>query len=96
MFNPVRSYCKAYHLRDLRQFPDWQPQVRDTLPTLADDSIVYLWDDFTVAASPIQRDQVLFADVTPQWQAFCTETLHFAIPDDVRPLVTTASETPAQ
>ncbi len=85
MSNSVRSYCKAYHLRDLKQFSGWQEQQREQAPPLPDDSVVYLWDDFTVAISPIHHDQVLFADVSPQWQAFCTETLHFAIPDDLRP-----------
>jgi hypothetical protein len=80
----VRSYCKAYHLRDLRAFPGWHEQSNERLPPLNDDSIVYLSDDYKVVASPIQQDPVLFADVTPQWQTFCTETLHFVIPDDVR------------
>lgn len=92
MFNPVRSYCKAYHLRDLRQFRGWQEQPSEHAPPLADDSVVYLWDDLTVAASPIQRDHVLFTTVTPQWQAFCTDTLHFAIPDDLRATPTGASD----
>jgi hypothetical protein len=97
MLNFVRLYCKAYHLRDLRLFSGWQENVSEQALPLADDSVVYLWDDFTVATSPIQRDQVIFAAVTPQWQAFCTDTLHFALPDDLRtPVVPTSSDASGQ
>jgi hypothetical protein len=80
----MRRYCKAYHLRDLRQFSLWQEQPHAYQPPLTDESIVYLWDDFTVAASPIQHDPIIFAMVTPEWQRFCTNTLHFTIPEDLR------------
>lgn len=80
----MRKYCKAYHLRDLRQFADWEEQHTATTPELADESIVYVWDDYTVATSPIHHDSVLFAHVTPQWQDFCTHLLKFAIPEDMR------------
>jgi hypothetical protein len=78
----MRKYCKAYHLRDLRQFGGWNENHVEA--TLSDDSIVYLWDDFTVATSPIHHDTILFAQITPQWQDFCTNTLQFTIPDDLR------------
>jgi hypothetical protein len=80
----MRKYCKAYHLKDLHQFPAWstsQPEGSD----LTDESIVYLWDDFTVVTSPVLPDQgVLWQHVTPEWRAFCTDTLHFEIPEDLR------------
>ena len=77
----MRKYCKAYHLRDVRQFSGWDAQ---TPPELTDDSIVYLWDDYTVATSPIHQNTVIFAHVTPQWQEFCTQILNFTIPEDLR------------
>jgi hypothetical protein len=79
----MRKYCKAYHLRDLRQFAGWSETNSANL-ALADESIVYLWDDYTVATSPIHHTALLFQNVTPEWQNFCTQTLHFAIPDDLR------------
>lgn len=76
----MRKYCKAYHLRDLRQFSGWTANDQD----LSDDTIVYLWDDFTVAKSPIQKESTLFEQVTPAWQDFCTQVLKFEIPEDLR------------
>ena len=73
----MRTYCKAYHLR---QFACWVESPSTGEPTLQDESIVYLWDDFTVAGSPILHDSVIFANNSPQWQAFCAESLHFVIP----------------
>jgi hypothetical protein len=80
----VRKYCKAYKLHDLRQFSGWtEKPVEDGQP-LSDDDIGYLWDDFTVARSPIHPDSVLFDTVTPEWRDFCATVLGFAIPEDLR------------
>lgn len=52
---------------------------------MTDESIVYLWDDFTVVKSPVLAEQgVLWASVTPEWETFCKETLRFEIPEDLR------------
>ncbi len=51
---------------------------------LVDDTIVYLWDDFTVVKSPVLADQgVLWKNVIPEWKIFCQETLQFEIPVDL-------------
>lgn len=80
----MHKYCKAYHLKNFRQFDQWQEKQDSTTEELTDETIAYLWDDFTVVLSPVQSGGVLFDAVTPAWQAFCTETLHFAIPEDLR------------
>jgi hypothetical protein len=81
----MRKYCKAYHLGDLRRYPLWQEHPTDaTLSTLTDDTVVYLWDDFTVVESPVLQQGNLFDAVTPEWKTFCTEMLHFAIPEDLQ------------
>lgn len=79
----MRKYCKAYPLSRLRAFDGWNEAV---LPDqeLQDDTIVYLWDDFTVVLSPVQEKGVIFDQVTPAWKAFCADTLDFAIPEDLR------------
>ncbi len=80
-----RTYCKAYHLKDFRQFPGWSEQAKAGEADLADDAIVYLWDDFTVVQTPIGTETGLLWDqVTPDWQEFCQTTLHFEIPEDLR------------
>ncbi|HTK10965.1 MAG TPA: hypothetical protein VL485_27580 [Ktedonobacteraceae bacterium] len=81
----MRKYCKAYYVKDLRAFADWTEQREETESELLDEDVVYLWDDFTVVRSPVLPDTgLVFATVTPHWQQFCRETLHFAIPEDLR------------
>ncbi len=77
----MSKYCRAYHLRDLRQFSDWSEASE---VELSDNDIVYLWDDFTVVKSPvIPHKDIIFATVTPEWQDFCSMMLKFEIPEDV-------------
>ena len=81
----MRNYCKAYHLKYLRQFHTWTEKREENEEALSDDDIVYLWDDFTVVRSPVLPDKgLLFDEITPEWQAFCKETLQFEIPEDLR------------
>jgi len=81
----IRKYCKAYHVKDLRQFSGWTEKREESEPELTDEDIVYLWDDFTVVRSPVipNRGTVL-DEVNPEWQEFCKTTLHFEIPEDLR------------
>ena len=52
---------------------------------LADEAIVYLWDDFTVVKTPVSSETGLLWDqVTPDWQEFCQVMLGFEIPEDLR------------
>ncbi|HEY7416860.1 MAG TPA: hypothetical protein VH593_16865 [Ktedonobacteraceae bacterium] len=81
----MRKYCKAYHLKDLRQFHHWTEKREANGEALSDESVVYLWDDFVVVRSPVIPDKgLLFDEVTPEWQTFCRETLKFEIPEDLR------------
>ncbi len=80
-----RKYCKAYHLHDLRQFSNWTEEWADQESELSDETVVYIWDDFTVVRSPITLDKgPIFDQVTPEWQEFCKDRLHFEIPEDLR------------
>ena len=81
----LRKYCKAYYLKDLRQFSSWTEKSEADETELTDDDVVYLWDDFTVVRSPVIPDKgLVFDTITPEWQEFCTTTLQFAIPEDLR------------
>lgn len=81
----IRKYCKAYHLKDLRQFSAWTEQSEENEPELTDESVVYLWDDFTVVRSPVIPDKgLIFDKVTSEWQAFCKAALKFELPEDLR------------
>ncbi len=80
----IRKYCKAYYVKDLRQFRDWTEKREEDETELTDEDVVYLWDDFTVVRSPILTKGLVFDNVTPEWQEFCQTTLHFEIPEDLR------------
>lgn len=81
----MKKYCKAYYLKDLRQFQGWSEKYEEEETELADDTVVYLWDDFSVVKSPVIPNKgLLFDDVTPQWKDFCKTTLQFEIPEDLR------------
>lgn len=80
----MRKYCKAYPLHELRQYQAWQEKLAENGAILSNDTIVYLWDDFTVVESPILNQENLFENVTPEWKEFCEKTLKFAIPEDLK------------
>jgi hypothetical protein len=80
------KYCKAYYMRDIRQFRNWVEKRKDREPALSDDTIVYLRDDFSVVTNPIvPEEEALFEQITPEWKEFCQTSLHFEIPEDLRP-----------
>jgi hypothetical protein len=80
----IRKYCKAYYLKDLRQFSGWMEKREEGEPDLSDEDVVYLWDDFTVVKSPVLPGGVIFDKATEEWQDFCRTALHFEIPEDLR------------
>jgi hypothetical protein len=77
----LATYCKAYLVKDLRQFTGLHNGV---LATLGDDDICYVWPDYTVTKSCLGEKESPLFDVTPQWEDFCKITLGFKVPDDLR------------
>ncbi|SRR6266446_1351206 len=103
-----REYCKAYNLRDLRQFSGWTESKinwkADTdsgdegerpRESLSDDDVVFLHSDLTVTQSMWHNENVIFNRVTPEWQTFCTETLRFKVPTDLDLIAAPITEAPA-
>jgi hypothetical protein len=81
----MHKYCKAYHLKDLRPFSAWSELQVEDGDELTGDTVVFLWDDFTVVKSPVMTDQgTIWNNVTPEWEIFCKEVLQFEIPEDIR------------
>lgn len=86
---PERKYCKAYHLSDFRQYPNWletrgnwKNNDKDE-QTLADEDIVFLHQDYTVTQSMWHNENVIFDKVTTEWKEFCEKALKFKVPDDL-------------
>ncbi len=92
-------YCKAYYLRDIKKFNQWNDLCERTGEDLQDDDIVYIRDDFRLVKNPVFPDaDHLLRSVTPEWQQFCQQVLQFSVPEESLPgaekhAVTTESET---
>ena len=86
-----RTYCKAYHLRDFRRFSNWQESRINWKKTadetddaeFSDDDVVFLHQNYIVTQSIWPNENVIFNNVTPEWQDFCNSTLGFKVPDDL-------------
>jgi uncharacterized protein len=91
-----REYCKAYSLSDLRRFSGWtESEINWKVDTesgansesayerFSDEDIVFLHSDLTVTQSMWHNENIIFNRITPEWQAFCIETLQFQVPTDL-------------
>jgi len=94
----MSTYCKAYSLAKLRQFPDWtengenaRKEVKDEngkpveiTRKLTDDDFLYIHDSLVVTDGIFEDQNIIFNNITPEWETFCQETLKFQIPDYAR------------
>lgn len=100
------KYGKAYSLKKFREFPEWSEAVEnarterqigadgkesDGVRVLTDDDYLYLQENYVVTDGIFKDENIIFALVTPQWLAYCQETLEFEIPTFVLPGETAAS-----
>ncbi|NJR62584.1 MAG: hypothetical protein HC769_29555 [Cyanobacteria bacterium CRU_2_1] len=72
------KYCKAYLVQQLRHYPGWHEQGTEKL---ADDHVLYLQENYVVTNGIFKDEQIVFDQVTPEWQEFCHAVLQFEIPD---------------
>lgn len=80
----MREYSKAYHLKALRAYSNWQEKDREDKDELNDETIVYLQDNFTVVKDVFEEEDYIFDTVTDEWKQFCASELQFEIPEDLR------------
>lgn len=83
----TQPFCKAYYLKDLREFRDW-PAIAvepngDEAGEAAGEAVAYIHQDFTVTESMWHGENVIVGQVTPAWKEFCETRLQFAIPEDL-------------
>ncbi len=76
----MQKFCKSYNLSNLRSFSGWIETHENGNQELLDDTICYLWDDFTVGTSTVPNKEIVFDAVTLEWQEFCKKSLNFHIP----------------
>ena len=72
------KYCKAYQVAALREFEQWA-SPRD----LNDDDVLFLQEDFTVTDGVFLDENVVFNQITPEWETFCKTKLGFEIPSHI-------------
>lgn len=93
-FRPDRKYCRAYRLKELREFPCWPEQSLDSNGKdgegeqakgagLTDDKVVFIHQDFTVTESVWHNENVIFDQVSENWRDFCATVLGFRAPTDI-------------
>ena len=89
---PERKYCKAYHIEDLRKYPEWREsrinwkrseKNGESDETFSDDKIVFIHQDFRVTESIWPEENIIFNEVVPAWKEFCSNSLNFKVPDDL-------------
>ena len=87
------KYCKAYLVKQLRQFSQWTENQENTRKEtqaidgkeveinriLTDDDFLYLQENYVVTDSIFKDEHIIFDIVTPEWKDFCTDTLSFEI-----------------
>ncbi|MBF2002247.1 MAG: hypothetical protein IGS38_16190 [Synechococcales cyanobacterium M58_A2018_015] len=71
------QYCKAYLVKQLRQYPHWG---ETTETPLSEDDVLYLQENYVVTANIFKDEQIVFDQVTPEWTEFCHTVLQFEIP----------------
>ena len=87
------KYCKAYPLKQLREFSQWTERSENTRiekndidgtevavnRRLADDDFLYLQENYVVTDGIFLDENIIFDDVTPEWKDFCDSALKFKI-----------------
>lgn len=90
----MSAYCKAYSCAKLRQFPNWSEKSEnvskepkgengkqtETPRELTDKDYLYLHESLIVTDGIFEDKNIIFDDVTLEWETFCKEELKFEVP----------------
>jgi hypothetical protein len=88
------KYCKAYLLKQFREFPGWTENTANTRKEkkevdgkeieeqrqLDDESILYLQENYVVTDDIFKDQNIIFDNVTDEWKEYCHGPLAFEIP----------------
>jgi hypothetical protein len=88
------SYCRAYRMVTLRQFPEWSEKTENARKEnrqldgveveapreLTENDFLYVQEDLSVTDGIHIDENIIYNDITPEWQAFCHEILKFEVP----------------
>ena len=99
-------YCKAYLIRRFREFDGWPSDLQlvtkekkeidgveaEVERALTDDDHLYLQENLVVTQGIFIDENVVFDNVSPEWQEFCQTRLKFEVPDYGKAQAATAGE----
>lgn len=86
--------CKAYVVKDFRQFSEWTENSSNARPekevvdgaevttprVITDDHFLYLQENYAVTDGIFIDENIIFDSVTAEWIEFCKSTLEFGPP----------------
>jgi hypothetical protein len=87
LMSNMGKYCKAYMIPNFREFSGWTEisenarKENDSPRQLTDADFLYLHENFVVTDGVFIDENVIFANVTPEWIDFCKNVLKFIVPD---------------
>jgi hypothetical protein len=80
-------YCKAYPIAKLHEFGDWAKYYRGPVKVAdsanSEEDFLFLQENFTVTKGIFVDEEIVFDNVTSEWEDFCKNTLNFEVPADV-------------
>ena len=74
------KYCKAYLLKQFRQYNQWN-ENQQINQELTEDSVLYLQENYVVTDGIYKDENIIFDNVTDDWKDFCHNILEFEIPN---------------
>ena len=100
------SYCKAYPIEMFRAFSGWEENSQNLRKEkkevdgkeveerreLSENDHFYLQENLVVTDGIFIDENIIFDNITPEWEAYCKDDLKFEVPDYETARVAAASE----
>jgi hypothetical protein len=89
------SYCKAYPVEMFRAFSGWEENHQNLRKEkkeidgkeveerreLSENDHFYLQENLVVTDGIFMDENIIFDNITPEWEAYCKDDLKFQVPD---------------
>lgn len=108
MAKKMGSYCKAYPVEMFRAFSGWQENTQNLRTEkkeidgkeveerreLSENDHFYLQENLVVTDGIFIDENIIFDNITPEWEAYCKDELKFEVPDYETARAATAGAAP--
>ena len=102
------SYCKAYPVEMFRAFSGWEENAQNLRKEkkevdgteveerreLSENDHFYLQENLVVTDGIFIDENIIFDNITPEWEAYCKDELKFEVPDYETARAATAGAAP--